>query len=787
MEYLDFELEISPGLGRDYPVAVIRSPAGEARETMRFPFDELALKNRLQALRIALLLSGGSRRRVLTPEEQTVQDFGKDLFDALVAGEVRSRFDVSRREAHQQGKGLRLKLRFLSPEMAALPWEFLYDHRRGEYLCLSKNTPTIRYLELPQPIQSLTVTPPLRILAMIANPEDLEPLDVARERQRIETAIQDLHEEGFVNLTWLPGQTWRDLMRAMRRGPWHIFHFTGHGGFDPHTDEGLLALADDQGKKHLLPATQLASLLADHHPLRLVLLNSCEGARGSELDIYSSTAAILVRRGVAAVLAMQHEITDRAAIEFARVFYEALADGLPVDTAATEARVAVNIAVNNSLEWGTPALYMRSPDGVLFELASIPPDRVEPEIVVNIGEPPPSEPTPLVARKGRLCVDTEPNNARVTFLNVRDEFSQGMELEPGSYHLEVSANGYETKREWLELKAGEDKQFSCRLSPVIIPPGRLFVNAEPQGAAIELLNIRAKFSQGMELEPGNYHVEVSADEYKPRTQWIELKSREDKHVSITLERIEPTPETEFTNSLGMQFVLIPAGTFQMGSGMSPKETAKRYGGEAEWYKPEHPQHQVTISQPFYLQTTPVTQEQWQHVMGDNPSEFKKCGKDCPVEMVSWDDIQEFMKKLNKMEKTDTYRLPTEAEWEYACRAGSTSEWCFGDIESFLGEYAWYDYNSQEQTHPVGQLKSNAWGLYDMHGNVWEWCQDWYGEYPAGPVTDPTGPASGEGRGLRGGSWNFSARYARSANRGSSNPGLRNYYGSSDGFRVAKAL
>ncbi len=231
----------------------------------------------------------------------------------LVSGEIRSRFDVSRREARQQDKGLRLKLRFQAPELAALPWEFLYDDRQGEYLCLSKNTPTIRYLELPQPIPRLAVTPPLRILGIIASPDDLPRLDVERERQRIETAVQDLQKKRFLDLTWLPGQTWRDLQRAMWGGPWHVFHFIGHGGFDRIADEGLIALTDDDGHSHLLRATQLARMLAEHYPLRLVLLNSCEGARGGKLDIYSSTAAILVRQGIAAVLAMQYEITDRAA------------------------------------------------------------------------------------------------------------------------------------------------------------------------------------------------------------------------------------------------------------------------------------------------------------------------------------------------------------------------------------------------------------------------------------------------------------------------------------------
>ncbi len=186
-----------------------------------------------------------------------------------------------------------------------------------------------------------------------------------------------------------------------------------------------------------------------------------------------------------------------------------------------------------------------------------------------------------------------------------------------------------------------------------------------------------------------------------------------------------------TNSIGMTFVLIPAGTFQMGS---PAGEAGRDDDER--------QHQVTISRPFYLQTTEVTQGQWQKVMGSNPAHFNKCGKDCPVESVSWNDAQEFIRKLNQMEKTDTYRLPTEAEWEWACRAKSTGRFSFGDSEAGLKDYAWFDKNSAAKTQPVGQLKPNAWGLYDMHGNVWEWCRDWYGRYPAGPVTDPKGPVKG---------------------------------------------
>jgi CHAT domain-containing protein len=161
---------------------------------------------------------------------------------------------------------------------------------------------------------------------------------VAREQQRLTRALAPLQRRGLVELHWLAGQSWRDLQRTLRRGPWHIFHFMGHGGFDAASDEGFLAFADEDGRAERLGATRLARLLGDHDPLRLALLNACEGARSGGRDQLSSTASILVQRGVPAVLAMQYEITDVAAIEFASSFYETLADGEPVDAAVTEAR-----------------------------------------------------------------------------------------------------------------------------------------------------------------------------------------------------------------------------------------------------------------------------------------------------------------------------------------------------------------------------------------------------------------------------------------------------------------
>lgn len=212
-----------------------------------------------------------------------------------------------------------------------------------------------------------------------------------------------------------------------------------------------------------------------------------------------------------------------------------------------------------------------------------------------------------------------------------------------------------------------------------------------------------------------------------------------------------------------KFVKIPDGSFQMGS-----ET-----GDDQ----DKPVHSVRISNPFYMSKYLVTQEQWEAVMGENPSHFN--GKNLPVETVSWDDVQEFIRRLNQKMEREIFRLPTEAEWEYACRAGTAS-----DYAGILNDMAWYNSNSNDQTHRVGTKQPNAWGLYDMHGNVWEWCQDWYDYYSIGGVSDPTGPTRSQygTRIVRGGGWHNDARSCRSAARNSYKPGNR--YGIL-GFRLVR--
>ena len=244
------------------------------------------------------------------------------------------------------------------------------------------------------------------------------------------------------------------------------------------------------------------------------------------------------------------------------------------------------------------------------------------------------------------------------------------------------------------------------------------------------------------------------------------------------------PIESITNTLDMQLNLIPAGTFLMGSP----------AGEPDREDKEH-QHEVTISKAFYMQTTEVTQGQWKALMGTEPwkgqefSKYVKEGTNYPAVYVSWDDAITYCKKLSEKEGK-TYRLPTEAEWEYACRAGSKTTWNFGNDQNALGDYAWYANNAwdigEKYAHQVGLKNPNAFGLYDMHGNVWEWCYDYYGQnyYNQSREKNPTGPESGSHRVFRGGSWRFGIPLTRSAYRARLSAG---YSHGMDGFRLVREL
>ena len=245
---------------------------------------------------------------------------------------------------------------------------------------------------------------------------------------------------------------------------------------------------------------------------------------------------------------------------------------------------------------------------------------------------------------------------------------------------------------------------------------------------------------------------------KEAQAWLQKQKNKQSNSSS----YDNNSEIETFQIKGVEFkmVKVAGGTFQMGATSEQGEDA---------YAWEKPVHSVTLSD-YYIGQTEVTQELWEAVMGSNPSYFTGDNRR-PVEMVSWNDCQEFIKKLNRLTGKN-FRLPTEAEWEYAARGGNKSRGYKYSGSDNPDLVAWYDDNSGDKTHPVAQKQSNELGLYDMSGNVWEWCQDWYGDYSSNSQTNPTGASKGSYRVLRGGSWYYNARYVRVSNRNRSTPDYR---------------
>jgi WD40 repeat protein len=230
-----------------------------------------------------------------------------------------------------------------------------------------------RHVGVPAAAAPLTITPPLRLLGVVSSPRDLTPLDTEKEKEQLSTALSRLTSAGLVELAWAPSATWADLHETLLGGSWHVVHYIGHGDFDPGHDVGVLALTGENGRMHMVDGSRFVDLLRQARPVpRLVVLNSCSGAASSVTDLFSGTAAALVRGGVTAVAAMQYEITDDAAIASARGFYSAIARGRGVDEAVSSARVAILGLSGRTLEWVTPVLYLRGDDAHLFTRSSGP-------------------------------------------------------------------------------------------------------------------------------------------------------------------------------------------------------------------------------------------------------------------------------------------------------------------------------------------------------------------------------------------------------------------------------
>jgi tetratricopeptide (TPR) repeat protein len=358
--YSDFDLVIEQ-TGDKYRARVINSPAGQASVEFNSLFSPLELENFI--LRMGRPQRG--MRRIDSTEMESIKIFGTRLFRTVFSDDVYACYLRSIDNVLGQNMGLRIRLRINVPEFHDLPWEYLYNPQFDQFLALSKDTPVIRYIELPYTTQALPVKTPMKILVMISSPEGFPPLDVEEEWKRLNIALQPLIDRDLVILEKLEYSTLSALQQHLRRDQVHIFHFIGHGKYFEQQQDGMLLLEDESHRGRPTSGQHLGAILHDHHTLRLVVLNACEGARTSTEDPYTGVAQTLVRQGIPAVLAMQFEIFEKAAITLAQEFYSAIADGYPVDAALSEARKAI-FAANNDVEWGTPVLFMRIPNGVLF-------------------------------------------------------------------------------------------------------------------------------------------------------------------------------------------------------------------------------------------------------------------------------------------------------------------------------------------------------------------------------------------------------------------------------------
>jgi hypothetical protein len=587
MKYLDFDLLIERS-GDQYKARVLNSPAGQAAIDFSLPFSE-------QDIEIFLLKVGRPRRgtrRVNAPEMEAAKVFGGRLFETVFRDDVFGCFRTSLYDATLKGAGLRLRLRITNaPDLADLPWEYLYNPTLNRFLSLSVETPIVRYLDLPEPIRPLTTTPPLRVLVMISSPHDYPQLDVEQEWKKLTDAVGDLNRKGLVTMERLDDATLTTLQRRLRQKEYHIFHFIGHGSFDKQADDGVLILEDEVERGRAVSGQYLGTFLHNHRSLRLAILNACEGARASRSDPFAGTAQSLVQQGIPAVIAMQFEITDDAAITFAHDFYTAVADGYPVDAAMVEARAAI-FAQGNNIEWGTPVLYMRSPDGRIFNGAEAEKKTREAE-TVSVPEPrgarqrifvasalafallaivlalllapklfkKPSAPTEKAAlpisttpdttvvsvkTAARVSIKVNPPDVKVILDGKGVEMSRlaSMALPSGTHTISISRKGYKTLKDQFGVThrdttlmyslQPEEKQIEPKVTSTMT--GEVQIESEPSGAAV-FLNSRSKGATPrriQDLAVGDYEIALKKTGYKDYDTTVTVESGKVKQVSATL-------------------------------------------------------------------------------------------------------------------------------------------------------------------------------------------------------------------------------------------------------------
>jgi len=357
--------------GEGYQAVITRSPAGDGQSvTFGRPLTDLELENFV--LKVGRFRS--RTRRIEAAPVAAAKQVGARLFDAVFSGVTGECLRRSSDRAQEQRATLRIRLRLSScPELADLPWELLYDREDDWFLALSDRTPVVRYVQLPDHPRAVPTTLPLRILVVRSEPDDYPSLDLASEWAQIAAALGELAEAGQLAITELRAPTLGELRRPLVRDAFHVLHYMGHGAFDAERG-GVLLFADRSGRGVPVTSGDLGVMLHDHTSLRLVVLNACEAGRTDPADPFAGVADTLVRRGIPAVIAMQFEVSDDAAVEFAPALYGALAAGRSVDAAVAEGRKAMYTI--SPLEWATPVLYLRAEDAHLFDIVERKPSTV---------------------------------------------------------------------------------------------------------------------------------------------------------------------------------------------------------------------------------------------------------------------------------------------------------------------------------------------------------------------------------------------------------------------------
>ncbi len=371
MTTLDVELEVGRNTGGSYPV--VARVGGEVA-TAQLLVAAMEFDSQLAVAWSAVPASSSlvdTAEDSAAPNEngQHMRGLGRQLFEALIVDDVRDLYVASRERATEQGCTMRLVLRVLPVELGRFPWEFLFDPERQDYLGLSLSL--VRHPEVLAPRQPLQAPAPLRILGMVIDSGDQDAAAVDEQRQRVGAELAGWEREGLVELGWVAGPTSGDLEEALDRGQWQVLHVVDRGGSDEIVDERTPALF--RNRTHLIASDDVSRLLADHHTLRLVVLDSCGPGSGGVGDGFADAAGVLVRRGIPAVVAMQFELTDSAAIRFAQTLYHSVATCQPVDIGVLRGRRALRLAQKDSLEWGAPVLYLRAPGGHIFSAAAPPP------------------------------------------------------------------------------------------------------------------------------------------------------------------------------------------------------------------------------------------------------------------------------------------------------------------------------------------------------------------------------------------------------------------------------